>query len=107
MQNALIVLQQKHYSKLQQILTPENAKTQHWLAGSTARFVAKGFSEDQATGLAFRQLSQRLATQTTLLAEMEIFTCVGYALLAAVMLLMLNDHLRQTFDILKNRMWGS
>ncbi|HWV33714.1 MAG TPA: hypothetical protein VN038_28865 [Dyadobacter sp.] len=107
MQNAMVNLQQRHYNKLQLMLTPENAETRHWLAGSTARFVAKGFSEDQATGLAFRQLSQRLTTQTTLLAEMEIFTYVGYALLGAVVLLMLNGHLRQTFDILKNRIWGS
>lgn len=103
----MVNLQQRHYNKLQLVLTPESAETQHWLAGSTARFVAKGFSEDQATGLAFRQLSQRLVTQTTLLAEMEIFTCVGYAMLGAVVLLMLNGHLRQTFDILKNRIWGT
>ncbi len=107
MQNAQVILQQKHYSKLQQFAVHESAETQKYLASSAQIFNAKGFTVDESAKLALKQLSTNVGNQALLLSDMEIYTYVGYALVAVVLFLILNQHLRQTFDIFKNRIWGS
>ncbi len=107
MQNAQIWLQQKHYSKLQQFAIPESPETQVRLADGIQRFVAKGYTLDEANKLAFKQILTSLSKQTMLLSNMEIFTWIGYCCILIVILLLLNQHLRQSFDIFRNRIWGT
>lgn len=107
MQNAQVYFQQKHYSKLQQFILPENPLTQTRLEAAMQANMAKGFSADEAGKLALKQITESLNRQCFLLSNMEIFTIVGWALAALVLLLFINRHMRQTFDIFRNRIWGT
>ncbi|WP_306349845.1 MFS transporter [Flavobacterium sp. '19STA2R22 D10 B1'] len=107
MQNAQIFLQQSHYSKLQQFVMPESPETQSRLTNAIQGFVNKGFTADEAHKLAVQGLINTVKKQSMLLSNMEIFTAMGWVLIALVLFLMVNKHLRQTFDIFKNKVWGS
>lgn len=107
MQNAQVILQKFHYSKLQQFVIAESPETQTRIESSTQNFINKGYSFDQATSLAMKSISTAINKQTILLSDMVIFTYTGYALLVIVVLLLFNQHLRQTFDIFRNRLWGT
>ena len=107
MQNAQIFLQQKHYSKLQQSVIPEQTESQSQIALMAEKFLSKGFTQDDAHQLALKQIVNNINKQSILLANMEIFTVVGLALIALVVLLLFNQHLKQTFDLFRNKNWGS
>ena len=85
----------------------ESPETGERLAKLTQSFTTKGFTADEAYKLAVQQLIQAVSKQSVLLSDMEIFTVIGYGLLFLVVLLLLNRHLKQTFDLFKNRVWGS
>lgn len=69
-------------------------------------FVSKGFSQDEA-GWLYRRISNGVAAQSFLLSNMEIFTLIGYGMLTVVVLLVINRHLKQTFDVFRNKLWGT
>jgi hypothetical protein len=113
MQNAKVFLQRTHYSKLQQFVTPDSPETQTRLATLTASFTGKGYSADAATQLAYQQLNAAVSRQSTLLSYMEIYTAVGWALLAVVILMIVNKHLlfsihkvkQGTMKLMPRTMW--
>ncbi|AWM13887.1 MFS transporter [Flavobacterium sp. NRK F10] len=107
MQNAQVFLQKKHYTKLSQSVLWESPETQERISQYTNSFIAKGYATDDAGKLAIRQVLDSLSKQSVLLGNMEIFTALGYVLLLLTVLLLFNKHLKQTFDIFKNRVWGS
>ncbi|URC14055.1 hypothetical protein [Flavobacterium sp. B183] len=43
--------------------------------------------------------------QATLLADMEIYTIMGYSLLVLIFLIACNQHLRQTMTLVKSKIW--
>jgi DHA2 family multidrug resistance protein len=107
MQNAQVYLVNSHYSKLQQFVLPESPETQSRVSQLQQSYLAKGYTADEAGKLSLQQIFNGTTKQAALLANMEIFTVVGYGLVFIVILLMLNNHMRQTFDIFKNRIWGT
>ncbi|ALL08782.1 MFS transporter [Pedobacter sp. PACM 27299] len=107
MQNAQVFLEQKHYSKFRETIIPERPEIQEQISRYTQKFQGKGFSLDEASTLAMQQITAGLKKQGVLLSNMEIFTAIGFGLIVLVVLLIFNRHLRQTFDIFKNRIWGS
>jgi DHA2 family multidrug resistance protein len=107
MQNFQVYLQQKHYNKLQQFILPESPETQSRFFQSLHSYLGKGFTNDEAQKLSLQHIAQATAKQSLLLSNMEIFTVVGYGSVLIVIMLVLNQHLRQTFDIFKNRIWGT
>ena len=107
MQNAEKFFQKSHFTKLTQFIAPENPETQNRIAQTTQSFVSKGFNPDEANLLAMKQILGSVTKQSILLSNMEIFTLVGYGLLIVVILLGINQHLKQTFDVFKNRVWNS
>lgn len=107
MQNAQVFLEQKHYSKFSETIVPERPEIQEQLGSNVQKFQSKGFSLDEASKLAMQQITGNLKKQGILLSNMEIFTAIGLGLIILVVLLIFNRHMRQTFDIFKNRIWGS
>lgn len=107
MQNAQVYLQKKHFIQLSQFVALENPETQQRMELITKSFLGKGYATDQASQLAYKQLTANVSKQSVLLSNMEIFTVMGYVLLFVVLYLLVNQHLKQTFDIFKNRVWGS
>ena len=107
LQNAQCYLQQEHFNKLQQFVAPDSAETIARLAQATQTFTTKGFSADDAARLALRQISDSVTKQATLLSYSEIFTVIGISLIILVFLLFINRHLKQTFDVFRNKIWGS
>lgn len=107
MQNAEKFFQKSHFTKLTQFIAPENPETQSRIAQTAQSFIGKGFNPDEANLLAMKQILGSVTKQSILLSNMEIFTAVGYGLLIVVVLLGINQHLKQTFDVFKNRVWNS
>jgi MFS family permease len=107
MQNAQVGLTQLHYQKLIASVLPESHETQSRIVQGTQSFMAKGYTIDDAYKLALKSVTISVRNQSLLLANMEIFTVMGYALLLVVALLVFNRHIRQTFDLFKNKVWGS
>lgn len=107
MQNAQVYLQRIHFTKLSQFVIPEDPQTQNRIEQITKSFISKGYSADDAYKLAFKQLTGSVSKQSVLLSYMEIFTVIGYGLVILVVFLLVNRHLKQSFDIFKNRVWGS
>ena len=106
-QNAGVFLQRNHYLKLSQFVLPESPETQTRVVQITQSFIAKGYADDNANKLAIKQIVSSVSKQSVLLSNMEIFTFMGYAMLIIVVLLLVNQHLKQTFDIFRNRIWGN
>ncbi|MNS31166.1 putative multidrug resistance protein EmrY [compost metagenome] len=106
LQNAQVILQRKHYLKMQQFVSPESMNTQDRLTQLTQSFQLKGYSVDQSYQLAIKQLDTAIAKQSFLLTNMEIYTFVGIALIAVVILLMFNQHLKESMNLFKKRWWG-
>jgi DHA2 family multidrug resistance protein len=107
LQNAQVFLEQRHYSKFQQYAIPETTETQSQVMRYSDKFIAKGYTPDEAQQLAIKQIVQGINKQTMLLSNMEIFTATGLVLAVLVVLLVFNQHLRQTFDLFRNKNWGS
>lgn len=107
MQNAQVFLKQKHYTQFQQFIPLENIAIHNRLTDTTNSLMAKGFSADEAYTLALKQLSINAGKQSELLSNMEIFTAVGVGLIVLVILLSVNRHLKQTFNIFRNKNWGT
>jgi hypothetical protein len=55
--------------------------------------------------LALKKVFGTVAKQSTLLSDMEIFTVVGYSLLIIVVFIGFNQHLRQTVNLFKKKVW--
>jgi MFS family permease len=106
-QNAQIFLTQKHYDKAISFVLPESPQMQDRTATTLQRFMAKGYAEPEAYKLAIKSLTQSARAQSLLIANMEIFTVMGYVLFAVVILLLFNRQLRFSFDLFKNKVWGS
>ncbi len=107
MRNAQVFLEQNHVNKFKQFAVINTEETRRQLEAAAAPYLNYGFSSDQASYLAMKQLSLRINKQSALLSNMEIFTCIGVALLIVVLFLLLNKHLRLTFDLFRNKNWGS
>lgn len=107
MQHAQVFLQRTHVTKLSQFVLPESPETQTRVTQITQSFIIKGYNPDDANKLAIKKIMDSISKQSVLLSNMEIFTAVGYALLILVLFILLNQHLKQTFDIFKNRIWGN
>ncbi|TDW49882.1 hypothetical protein EV144_102310 [Flavobacterium sp. 270] len=105
MQNAVVFLNKKHFLKLSQFVTDSSAETQETLAKTSQSFMAKGYSLDESNTLALKKVFSTVAKQSTLLTNMEIYTIVGYGLVVLIILIALNQHLRQTVDLVKSRIW--
>jgi hypothetical protein len=54
-----------------------------------------------------KQIIGSVSKQSVLLSNMEIFTVMGSVMLIIVVFLLINRHLKQTFDIFKNRIWDN
>jgi hypothetical protein len=105
MQNAIAFLNRKHFLKLSQFVTDNSAEAQETIAKTTQGFIAKGYSADNANTLALKKVFGTIAKQSTLLSNMEIFTVVGYCLLILVVFIGFNQHLRQTVNLFKKKVW--
>lgn len=106
-QNAGVFLQSIHFTKFRQFVLPESPETQMRIGQITRSFMAKGYTLDDSNTLAIKQIVGAVSKQSVLLSNMEIFTAIGYLMLIVVIFLLLNQHLRQTFDLFKNRIWGN
>jgi len=104
-QNTGLFLQSTHFTKFRQFVLPESPETQIRVEQITRSFMSKGYSMDDSNKLAMKQIISSVSKQSVLLSNMEIFTIFGYLMLTVVVFLMLNQHLRQIFDIFKNRVW--
>jgi DHA2 family multidrug resistance protein len=107
MQNAQVFLNKKHFLKLSQFVTDTSMETQETMTKTTQSFVAKGYSLDESNALAIKKVFSTVAKQSTLLSNMEIFTIVGYCLLVLVILIGCNQHLKQTINLFKSKVWIS
>jgi len=107
MQNAQVFLRQDHYSKFQQSIILDDAQVQYSVSEYVERYTSVGYSPDDAYKLAIKQLTIEASRQSELLSNMEIFTVVGLGLIVVVVLLFINTHLRQTFDLFRNKNWGT
>ncbi|MEZ0128362.1 MFS transporter, partial [Flavobacterium sp. LBUM151] len=105
MQNAMAFLNKKHFLKLSQFVTGENPEAQQTIATTAQSFMAKGYSPDDSNTLALKKLFSTVAKQSTLLADMEIYTIVGYGLVVLIILIACNQHLRQTMTLVKSKIW--
>lgn len=105
MQNTLSFLNKKHFLKLSQFVTDNSAETQETIAKTAQSFMAKGYSADNANTLALKKIFGTIAKQSSLLSNMEIFTVTGYCLLVLVVLIAFNQHLRQTMNLVKSKVW--
>jgi MFS family permease len=106
-QNATVFLQRKHFTKFRQFVLPENPETQMRVEQITKSFISKGYNADDAAKLAMKQIIGAVSKQSVLLSNMEIFTVMGSVMFIIVVFLVINRHLRQTFDIFKNRIWDN
>jgi DHA2 family multidrug resistance protein len=107
MQNAQVYFRQKHYLKLSQFVTDNSAETQDALSKAAAGFQAKGYAIDEANTLALKKVFSTVSKQATLLSAMEIYTITGYSLLVVIILIGINQHLKQTFTYFKAKVWVS
>ncbi|RVT80033.1 MFS transporter [Flavobacterium sufflavum] len=107
MQNAVAFLQKKHFLKFSQFVTANSTETQETMAKYTQGFVAKGYSPDNANSLALKKILSSISKQSTLLTNMEIYTAVGYGLLILIVFICFNQHLKQSFNLFKSRLWIS
>jgi DHA2 family multidrug resistance protein len=106
-QNAGQFLQGIHFTKLRQFVLPESPETQLRVEQITRSFMSKGYTADDSNKLAIKQIISSVSKQSVLLSNMEIFTAIGYLMVIVVFFLVINQHLRQTIDIFKNRIWGN
>ncbi|RFM28649.1 MFS transporter [Deminuibacter soli] len=102
-QNAQVYLQQQHYSKLQQFISPESPVAQQRVAQGVQSFMGKGFSADEAMALTVKQLNNATVKQSMLLSNMELFTVVGIGLLVAVVLILANQHLKNAYVMMREK----
>jgi DHA2 family multidrug resistance protein len=107
MQNAQVFLNKKHFLKLSQFVTGENTEAQEAIAKAAQGFMVKGYSIDDSNSLALKKVFSTVAKQSTLLSNMEIYTVVGYSLVILVVLIGVNQHLRQTANLFKKKIWIS
>ncbi|MGV8994119.1 MAG: MFS transporter [Flavobacterium sp.] len=107
MQNAQVFLQQKHFTRFRQGIIPEDPQVQKQLSDYANQFSLNGFSADDASKLALKQLVANTTKQSILLSNMELFTAIEIGLVVLVILLAVNQHLKQTFDLFRNKNWGS
>ena len=107
MQNSQVFLQQKHFTRFRQVIIAENPQVQEHLIELANQYTVNGFSEDDAAKTALKQLVAETTKQSILVTNMEIFTAVGIGLVVLVILLSINRHLQQTFDLFRNKNWGS
>nr|WP_315201321.1 MFS transporter [uncultured Flavobacterium sp.] len=105
MQNAIGFLNKKHFLKLSQFVTDSSSETQETLTKISQSFMAKGYSLDESNALALKKVFSTVAKQSTLLTNMEIYTVVGYGLLVLIVLIAFNQHLKQTLNLVKNKIW--
>ncbi|MFH7011953.1 MFS transporter [Flavobacterium sp. FlaQc-52] len=105
MQNAMAFLSKKHFLKLSQFVTDNSTETQEVIAKTTQSFIAKGYTAENANTLAIKKIFGTVAKQSTLLADMEIYTIVGYGLLVLIVLIAFNQHLKQTVNLVKSKVW--
>lgn len=106
-QNIGLFLQSTHFTKLRQFVFPESPETQMRVEQITKSFISKGYTVDDSNTLAMKQIISSVSKQSVLLSNMEIFTFTGYLMVIVVVFLLFNQHLRQTFDLFKNRIWGN
>jgi hypothetical protein len=107
MQNAVAFLQKKHFLKFSQFVTENSTETQETIAKYTQSFVAKGYSADNANVLAMKKVFSTVSKQSALLTNMEIYTLVGYGLLILIIFICFNQHLKQSFNLFKSKLWIS
>ncbi|WP_432222809.1 MFS transporter [Flavobacterium sp. TMP13] len=105
MQNAVVFLQKKHFLKFSQFVTSSSIETQEALAKSAQGFIAKGFSDDDADTLALKKILNAVHKQSILLSDMEIYTAVGYGLVLLIVFIFFNQHLKQSFNFFKKKLW--
>jgi hypothetical protein len=106
-QNAGVFLQRTHFTKLRQFVLPESPETQMRIEQLSRSFMSKGYTMDDSTKLAMKQIIGLVSKQSVLLSNMEIFSAIGYLMLIVVIFLLVNQHLRQKINIFKNRIWGN
>ncbi|MEN2399840.1 MFS transporter [Flavobacterium sp. MC2016-06] len=105
MQNAVLFLNKKHFLKLSQFVTDSSAETQETITKTSQSFMAKGYSLDESNALALKKVFSTVSKQATLLTNMEIYTTVGYGLLVLIVLIALNQHIKQTVNVVKSKVW--
>ena len=81
MQNAMVFLNKKHFLKTKPIRNRRNPRSTANDHHNSAEFYGKRiFGMMNANTLAFKKVFGTVAKQSTLLADMEIYTIVGYGL---------------------------
>lgn len=103
MQNSQVFLQREHFAKLSQFVIGNGSEAQTKMAAVSQSFASKGYSVDDSDTLALKTVLMSVKRQTILLSDMEIFTLSGYFLLALVIFIGFNQHLRQTISLFKSR----
>ncbi|RAJ02318.1 MFS transporter [Chitinophaga skermanii] len=104
--NLQVFLQRKHYISLSQYVTGTNPIAEGRIAAATQSFIAKGYPADQAANLAFRQIDGSVRAQSILLGNMEIFTYLGIFVVCFIVLILFNNHLRHTYNLFRNKIFG-
>ncbi|KDN53922.1 MFS transporter [Flavobacterium seoulense] len=107
MQNAVVFLQKKHFLKFSQFLTANSFETQDAISKTAQSFMDKGYSLDNVNTLALKKTLSNITKQATLLSDMEIYTTVGYGLLVLIIFIGFNQHLKQSFNLFKSKLWIS
>lgn len=107
MQNAVVFLQKKHFLKFSQVVTANSNEAQETIAKTAQSFIAKGYSVDNARTLALKKVFSGITKQSVLLSNMEIYTVVGYGLVILIVFICFNQHLKQTFNLFKSKLWIS
>jgi len=104
--NAQVFLQRSHYISLSRNITATNPLAEERLSTLTATFISKGYSSGAAGQLAYKQLDASIRTQSFLLGNMEIFTWLAIVFIIFMILILLNKHLQQTYNLFRNKVFG-
>lgn len=107
LQNTQVFLQKTHYFKLIQQVSLTDSVTENRINSTNQLFENKGFTSEQAHLLSMKQINLVINKQVFLLSSMELFTYISYALIIILIFLIFNKHLKITFDIVKNSIWGN
>lgn len=107
MQNANVFFTNKHYDKLSQFVIGESPEYQYRMATETTKYLGKGFTGDEASKLALKNIVSQVKEQSNLLSLMEIYTYVGYTMLIICLLLLFTQPLFKTYKLFRNKLWSS
>lgn len=107
MQNTNVFFTNKHYDKLSQFVIGESTEYQSRISAEISKYLNQGFTNDQASKLALKNIVNQVKEQSNLLSLMEIYTYVGYIMLTISLLLLLTQPIFKSYKLFKNKLWSS